>query len=405
MKSNLKGNSAYPKQSGVTLVELLVSLALSLAILIGVSSVYIAAKQSFRFQENAGRLQEDGVFALETLARGLRMAGFAGCRGVDAVTVSGVTTYSPTMSLAAAPTAISGPNPLAAVFAANLAITTQPMMPTNFVRGFDSVPSAMFASGSVPAAGTTDALYFVGGSSNSVSVGAAMGSATSNLTIAADPFGWHTTDAATGSYKVWNMIVSDCNSGTLFAGQLSGTTAITHATSNGENAASFPSSPLYGTDALVMPLEWNLYYVATRSGADTPSLYRVSYDGNNRSNATEIVSNVETMKLNYGENLNGADSATNLPCVISGGGPTCTPNLQADVWRTTAAGVTDWSRVVAIRVGLVMLGADDNTLGDVTANAITLLGQSYTVPTGASVSRQRKEFSTTVVLRNRVSAR
>ena len=76
-------DSSARHQSGFTLVELLVSLALGLAVLVGLSSVYVAAKQSFRFQETSGRLQEDAVFALDMISRDLRMAGFAGCRGVD----------------------------------------------------------------------------------------------------------------------------------------------------------------------------------------------------------------------------------------------------------------------------------------------------------------------------------
>ena len=153
-----------------------------------------------------------------------------------------------------------------------------------------------------------------------------------------------------------------------------------------------------------MPLEWSFYYVATRPGASTPSLYRVFYNGTTRGNAEELVSNIETMKLNYGENINGKDKVTNLQCTIATGGATCAPTFQADVWRTTAAAVTDWSRVVAVRVGLMMLSADSAANPDI-ASTPTLLGQSYTLPTGASTTRLRKEFSTTVVLRNRVAPR
>ena len=392
--------SAVPRQRGFTLVELLVSLALGLAVLVGLSSVYVAAKQSFRFQETSGRLQEDAVFALEMIARDLRMAGYAGCRGVDSATISSVVTYFPNLALASPPpTAITGPNPLAAVYPTVPMVTMQPLSPVNFVRGFDNVPSAMFASGAVPASGTTDSLFFSGGSANAVSLTAAMVSTSDNLTIGADPFGW-----GTGA-NTYTMVVSDCVNSSLFAGKLAvGNTQIDHSTTMGNSANTFPSNPLYGIDAQVMPLEWSFYYVATRSGASTPSLYRVFYNGTTRGNAEELVSNIETMKLNYGENINGKDTVTNLQCTIATGGATCAPTFQADVWRTTAAAVTDWSRVVAVRAGLMMLSADSAANPDI-ASTPTLLGQSYTLPTGASTTRLRKEFSTTVVLRNRVAPR
>ena len=84
---------------------------------------------------------------------------------------------------------------------------------------------------------------------------------------------------------------------------------------------------------------------------------------------------------------------------------TCSPTMQADVWRTTAASVTDWSRVVAVRVGLMMVSADNAANTDVTTATPPFLGASYTPASGASTTRVRKEFSTTVVLRNRIAPR
>ena len=388
---------------GVTLVELLVSLALGLAVLVGVSYVYVAAKQSFRFQETSGRLQEDAVFALEMISRDLRMAGFAGCRGVD---MASGPIYFPTLTLAPAPTAIDGPNPLATVEPTNTSVTVQPLTPYNFVRGFDNVPSAMFASGAVPTSSNTASLFFSGGSSNSVAVTASMPTATATLTIGADPFNWASTTTPVSNPGVYNMIVSNCVSSSLFAGKVvTGATQISHDPVDGNSGNNFPSSVLYGVDSLVMPLEWSFYYVATRSGAATPSLFRVFYDGNKRDgNPQEIISNVESMRLHYGENLKGKDSA-NSACTLASGGATCTPSLQADVWRTTAASVTDWSHVVGVRVGLMMVGGETNSTSDLSTATPPLLGASYSLPSGASPNRLRKEFSTTVVLRNRVAAR
>lgn len=406
-------------QTGVTLVELLIALALSLTVLIGLSAVYVTAKQSFRFQENSGQLQEDANYALDTLAKDIRMAGFGGCKGVDVVAnptgLPSPLVYYPQLGTSVS-TAYDGPNPLGTVFPADATIIGQPLLPTNFIRGFDAtVPSLMFSAGSVPVSSTTDSLFVSGGSSKAVSINAPQGSSSAALEIGTDSQGWGTTD-------LYNMIVSDCTTSSLFIGQIAnnaGVYQIQHGGSLGSatigtNAAgSFPinpvaappAAPVYGVDSLVMPLEWNFYYVATRNGASTPSLYRVFYDGSGRKPASEIVANVESMRLQYAENLNGIDSGTAAACVLATGGATCIASLQADVWRTTAATVTDWSRVVAVRVGLMMVSAEDNVNADVTLTVTpTLLGSAYTIPAGAT-KRLRKEFSTTVVLRNRITPR
>ncbi len=381
-------------QAGLTLVELLVSLAMGLAVLVGLSSVYVAVKQSFRFQETTGRMIEDGNFALDAITRDLRMGGFAGCMGISSVTVGSVTTYYPTSSLSSAtpnPGGINGPNPLSVLESANVEVTTQPLMPKNFLRGFDSIPSAFFSAGNAPAAGSSSALYIASGSANVVSLSTAMTGAADTLTVSGDPFNWRSTTSNSGFY---DFIVSDCTTSNLFRGKVSlaGSVAtIAHDTTHGNQSTAFAGNPLYGVGSMVLPLEWRFYYIATRAGASTPSLYLVNYDGNSRQNAQEIVSNVEAMSIHYGENTaNNADGSA---------------TMQPDVWRTTAASVTDWSRVVALRVGLIIVSSEDHVDSEIAMNVPLLLGQSYSIPAGASANRSRKEFSTTIVLRNRVAAR
>jgi type IV pilus assembly protein PilW len=374
------------------LVELLVALALGLAVLVALSAVYVSVKQSFRFQETSGRLQEDATFALDTIAKDLRMAGYAGCPGINKVTVSGVSTYYPGSVLTSgSPGGINGPNPLAQLESSNAEVTQQPLTALNFIRGFDDVPSGMFAPAAVPTTSNTNSLLFAGGSAKSVAVSVAMASSNANLTLSDDPYRWRNGPANSG---VYDFIVSDCNSSSLFRGKVSqsGTlVTVDHGTVMGNANDAFTSNHQFDTTAQLMPLEWNFYYVATRAGASTPSLYRIFYDGNARQQAQEIVSNVESLRLHYGEN--------------TGANPDGSPTLVADVWRTSASTVTDWSRVVAVRIGLMMIGTDDNANPGVTVPTPTLLGQSYTAPGGAPANRLRKEYSTTVVLRNSVAAR
>lgn len=373
---------------GFSLIELMISIVLGLLVLIGVSAVYISAKQSFRFQEASGRLQEDANFALDVISKDLRMSAFAGCKGISA---EAGPTYYPINSLVTTSQAITGPNPMGTVISVtdtNYALVAlKPLSPQNFIRGFDSLKNEMFASGSIPAAAGGDSLYLARGGNNSVSLKKLVASAEDFFTVESDAFNWGSATANNGFYT---MIVSDCSKSHVFSGKIAGGgTQINYADSS--NSTPYLGGFKYDVDSIVMPLEWSYYYLSTRTGASTPSLYRVMYDGNLRKSPEELVSNIEMIKFQYGENT-ANDPATG------------SPTLQADVWRTTAASVTDWSRVVAVRVGLMVVSETADSNADVNA-AKTLLGQSYTIPVGASLNRQRKEFSTTIVLRNRVAAR
>lgn len=401
------------RQKGLSLIELLIALVLGLAVLVGLSSVYVAVKQSFRFQETTGRLQEDATFALDSIARDLRMSGSAGCMGINKVTSPSIIYYPGSVLASGSPASpgvttspdntsgFYGANPLGQIETTNPEVIQQPFTSLNFVRGFDNgIPTGMVATTDPAPSTISDSLFFAGASSKAVSVSAPMATPTSPLTLAADTYGWSNAVSGTNS-GIYTLIVSDCSSSSIFNGKVTvsgGVVSIDHSTAMGNSVGSFTSSWVFETSnpgktvAEVMPAEWSFYYIATRTGASTPGLYRVFFNGNKRLAAEELVSNVEAMKLNYGENT-GVDAITGAPTLV------------ADVWRTSAATVTDWSRVVAVRIGLMMVSSEDNANPEVTLTVPTLLGQTYTAPTGASANRLRKEFSTTVVMRNRVAAR
>lgn len=71
---------------GFTLVELMVSIVISLVILGGVVQSVIASKSTYTLQEELARMQENGRFALDILASDIRMAGYSGCGGSAKVT-------------------------------------------------------------------------------------------------------------------------------------------------------------------------------------------------------------------------------------------------------------------------------------------------------------------------------
>jgi type IV pilus assembly protein PilW len=65
-----------PRQRGLSLVEVLVALVISLFLLVGVIQLFIGGKQVYRYHDALSRLQENGRFTLEAMARDIRMAGY-----------------------------------------------------------------------------------------------------------------------------------------------------------------------------------------------------------------------------------------------------------------------------------------------------------------------------------------
>lgn len=63
-------------QHGLTLVEILVALVISMFLVTGVIQLFVGSKQTYRFHDALSRLQENGRLALDTMAADIRMAGF-----------------------------------------------------------------------------------------------------------------------------------------------------------------------------------------------------------------------------------------------------------------------------------------------------------------------------------------
>ncbi|RDH45522.1 PilW family protein [Zooshikella ganghwensis] len=64
------------KQSGLSLIELMIALVLGLLLLAGVLQVFLGSSQTYRLTGDLARAQENGRFALDMLARDIRMAGY-----------------------------------------------------------------------------------------------------------------------------------------------------------------------------------------------------------------------------------------------------------------------------------------------------------------------------------------
>ena len=68
-----------PRQRGLSIVELMVSVAISVAVLSALTYVYVGSRGAYRTNEALARVQETGRFALEWISRDIRRAGYMGC--------------------------------------------------------------------------------------------------------------------------------------------------------------------------------------------------------------------------------------------------------------------------------------------------------------------------------------
>ena len=76
-------------QLGVTLIELMVAMAVSSVIMLGISNIYLSTKKSYVVHDEFSRIQENGRYSMETLSTNIRNAGFFGCasgQGLGTVT-------------------------------------------------------------------------------------------------------------------------------------------------------------------------------------------------------------------------------------------------------------------------------------------------------------------------------
>ncbi|MFQ5635593.1 MAG: PilW family protein [Gammaproteobacteria bacterium] len=66
------------RQSGMTMIETMVAMAISSILILGAISVYNSARTNYRTAENLARLQESLRFATDTLDEDIRLAGYWG---------------------------------------------------------------------------------------------------------------------------------------------------------------------------------------------------------------------------------------------------------------------------------------------------------------------------------------
>jgi type IV pilus assembly protein PilW len=336
-------------QKGMSLIELLVAMAISVTLLGGLVEVYLGSKQSYNLAEESSRLQENGRFAIDILTREIRGSDFWGClRKPD-----GQSLYN------------------------NLNQASADYDPSQ--HEFGEAVTGVDGGGSNP-----DSISFGGAYGKGINVTQQMVQSSAVIMVNADN-GLDQNDI---------IILSDCSSGDIF--QVSnanpgGTGTVVHNTGNptagpgnvtdpgitgcnGANAHCL--SKVYGTDAQVYEMRRIGYDIrpSINPGANGANgLFRTE-DGN----SVEIIENVENMQILYGEDTD-ADRFH-------------TPNQYVNATDIGA----NIGNAISVRIALLLRGEQD-VLPQNTAQTHQLLDATV----NTNDRRLYRVFTTTITIRNR----
>ncbi|MCG2578313.1 PilW family protein [Dechloromonas sp. XY25] len=341
--------------AGFSLVELMVSMAVGLALILVVSYTYVGSKQTFRTQETLSRMQETARFVFETLGYDIRMAGFTGCGNTA--------------------TAVNTLNDSAAW---DKDILNSPLI--GYEGGVSTFPSGV--AGNVLRG---DSLTVLRGDGSDYTVASHNPSAASMQLTA-------NHDIKQGEI----LIATDCQHTAIF--QMSNVnnnntvSVVDHNTGSGispGNCTKGLGSPLlctalgtpytFGPGSKLLRMSSVNYHIRSNAYGE-PALYRLRLGANSSGAATqfpeELAEGVENMQITY-----GIDAGT---------------DKQVDQY-VKADAVTDWSKVLSVRISLLIASTGTTTY--------TTEAQAYTYD-GAAVTptdrRLRKVFDMTIAVRNRL---
>lgn len=364
-----------PRQNGITLVEIMVSMTLGIIILGSAMSVFSANKQSFRLSTALARTQEDGRYAIQAMARDIRMAGYIGCSSRQQIAVNSVANNTPP--------AIDLGSVLFG-FDNGTGWWTAGTPPQDHLGVNLTVCDA--ATGASAACQVSDIVQIIRGAGSAVTLTTTMASTADAVRVRqADFADVEPAIAVNGTSPTAEdlVLITDCRRADLFRTTASGVVT-------GEQVLT-PNAALqqaYQAGSIVTPVVAANYFIADDNADEdgdgiadpVPALYRMGItDGGAAPIALPVAKGVEMMRITYGVDTGGDEFA--------------------DAY-VNAGAVTDWSRVVSVRISILIKSKDDF----VTDFPVPVTFVDGTVVNnGVNADRRlRLVFSTTVGLRNRV---
>jgi len=341
------------KQTGLTLVELMVAMVISLLLIAGTITIFASNKQAYRLNEASSRVQENGRFALDFMRTDIRMAGFLGCVGP-----SSIAKFNNNIDVAKYNTIVGKSDIQSAIASYD---------GTGSLIGFDAVGAELTALGLTTGTSETDHLA----GTDVIMIKMAGGCPGGKVVSPKDNANFKIEDNSSCNIQKNDIVlVSNCSGGDFFGVTnnvaTSGPSALTATLATGSNInIDNQVSGNYGTDAEIFKFQTVVYYIGTgASGA--PSLFKRSIVSGDFE-SQEMVDNVEDMTIQYGVDTNGNGSA----------------NYYVLAGAVTAA---NWANVVSVRISIDVRSESQNVVqSNVNAD-----------------KRLRHSFTETIKIRNRI---
>lgn len=335
------------RQTGLSLIELMVAMAISLVLLGGIYQIFFSSTTTHTVNQNFSRMQENARFALSFLERDVRQAGYRGCRDPSVVVnlLNEANRFEYNFALP-----LEGFNSNGHQWDRTLpAVVTEPR------RGSDILALRNQLEGSISylradMVSSLDPLLIPPGAEN------------------------HPYKSAGGDL----VMVSDCQGATVFqiSSFVHGQGRVLHAASSGNPGNETGDlGRIYPRNAELSRVATVLYYVRN-SAEGIPCLYR-KIGGEN---AEALVEGVESMQVLYGVD-DDADA-----------------QHSADRYLAASAALP-WDRVVSLRIGLLLRSLTEEPRGEIDSQVHNVNGQAI----GPINDRHfRQVFLTTIGLRNRL---
>jgi type IV pilus assembly protein PilW len=367
--SVLSGNTGSPRvQSGLSLIELMIALALGLVLTLGVVQIFLGSSQTYRLSDSLGKVQENIRFTMSTLQYEARMAGHFGCligepfNQLDQANPD----YDPTVY---ENNAVIGWEATGTGLGDEFEITTLTASGNAWSNGSGDIIPADIQGQIIPG---TDFLVVSGGQR-------------ADVDLDGNPGGNANTLGTDGNSNIpagtiLTVVAGDCSGADLFQK--------TNATNSGgltKGAAGTPGNltPVndkfngdYDDEADIYNFSSTAYFIGVGASGE-PALFRERLDAGGPGNAVELADGVENMQILYG--------------VANGVGRT------ADTY-VDAANVNNWDQVVSVRMAL-LYRTDDRITDVAEARAFNLAGTEITTE---SDRRSRVVGLSTVGIRNRL---
>lgn len=338
------------RQSGLSIVELMVAMVVGLLLLGGVSSIYFGSNQTHRSTENLARLQENARFAMDFLATDIRQAANKGNCSRDAELKSHL----------------------------NLSASDSQYKLydlTTGIRGWDGTNSEISLEKQRP---NTDSVLLTHGTLHTGVTASGNTQANSNSIGLTGPSG-----VKAGQI----VVVSDGTACDMFqnTNNESANSIARGATGNNPGnkvPGNSPFSKAYSQTMEINSVRSAVYYIGDAD--DGPELRRKRYDTTAQGEVESLVSGIQDMQLCYGVDSDDSGDANSFVSASS-------------------VGSSNWHKVVAVRVSLLAVSQASNLNSP--ASELGLLdcdGSIITPKISIPAGSLGRVYSATIAIRNRL---